>query len=259
MRKISSVSIVNQNIALINANIKISNKDVGVNFQVHLSFLFVGHTHEDIDAAFSRLAEKLRKTDAITIDQLQSLLPAKRLSGLFDIKQWMLPNINNIAKHTKPLHFKFSRDANDRIVFQYNSRANSIWITAPNQMLNGLPKGKPTILKPPNFQKMNIKDIQKNIDRVSYLFRNKDEETDWKNLLKYLEKVSTEEKSLEEYSKKDAVWHLPQLPKQRQSEEQPRASASPDSAPVSSKVQEMLDKELENAEVSLSWVLQLFF
>ena len=61
------------------------------NFQVHLSFLYVGHTHEDIDAAFSKVAEKLRKQEAETLHGLMSLLPnAKQTSGLYDIKNWFL-------------------------------------------------------------------------------------------------------------------------------------------------------------------------
>ena len=42
--------------------------------QVHLSFLIVGHTHEDVDAAFSRISEKLRRLDAETFYDLLGLL-----------------------------------------------------------------------------------------------------------------------------------------------------------------------------------------
>ncbi|VDI09707.1 Hypothetical predicted protein [Mytilus galloprovincialis] len=43
--------------------------------EVHLSFLPVGHTHEDVDAAFSRIAETLRRNDAETMPRLKEMLP----------------------------------------------------------------------------------------------------------------------------------------------------------------------------------------
>ena len=46
--------------------------------QVHVSFLFVGHTHEDIDAAFHGVAEKFRRNDVETMSDLLSLLPETR-------------------------------------------------------------------------------------------------------------------------------------------------------------------------------------
>lgn len=47
----------------------------------------MGHTHEDIDAAFSRVSEKLRKTEAETLVGLIDLLPnSKQTGGLYDIK-----------------------------------------------------------------------------------------------------------------------------------------------------------------------------
>jgi hypothetical protein len=40
-----------------------------------ISFLPVGHTHEDIDQFFSRIAEYLRKHDALSLQHLQDLIP----------------------------------------------------------------------------------------------------------------------------------------------------------------------------------------
>ena len=42
--------------------------------QVHLSFLFVGHTHEDVDACFSHISKKLRMNDAETIPDLKKTI-----------------------------------------------------------------------------------------------------------------------------------------------------------------------------------------
>ncbi len=79
--------------------------------QVHLSFLNVGHTHEDIDAAFSRIAERLRQNEAETLHDLLHKLPevTEIRGGMHDISGWMKPYIVDIRKHTRPLHYKFAR------------------------------------------------------------------------------------------------------------------------------------------------------
>lgn len=40
---------------------------------INLNFLMVGHTHEDVDQMFKCFSSKLRKNDAITMDELQNL------------------------------------------------------------------------------------------------------------------------------------------------------------------------------------------
>ncbi|XP_053407037.1 uncharacterized protein LOC123566018 [Mercenaria mercenaria] len=42
--------------------------------EVHISFLYVGHSHKDIDASFSKISEKLRKSDAETVPALLDLV-----------------------------------------------------------------------------------------------------------------------------------------------------------------------------------------
>ena len=57
-----------------------------------LSFLLVGHTHEDVGARFSKIAEKLRKNEAETLPQLAALLPSvTELNHMLDIKAWLMP------------------------------------------------------------------------------------------------------------------------------------------------------------------------
>ncbi|XP_063438737.1 uncharacterized protein LOC134719703 [Mytilus trossulus] len=79
--------------------------------EVYLSFLPVGHTHEDVDAAFSRIAETLRRNDAETMPRLKEMLPnVKDIEAIYDIRSWITSSLNDIRKHTKPLHYKFIRD-----------------------------------------------------------------------------------------------------------------------------------------------------
>ena len=59
---------------------------------VHLSFLYVAHTHEDVDAKFSQISKIVRKENVVTI--------LKRLiKGMYDINTWLLPHINDVEGH----------------------------------------------------------------------------------------------------------------------------------------------------------------
>jgi hypothetical protein len=44
--------------------------------EIKINFLPVGHTHEDIDQFFSRLAILLRRTDALSLPHLAQIIPA---------------------------------------------------------------------------------------------------------------------------------------------------------------------------------------
>lgn len=74
-------------------------------FQIHLSFLYVGHTHEDIDEMFSTIRNKLAYNEALTLVQLIRLLPgANEVKELYDIKSWLSEYIVDIKEeaHTTP-------------------------------------------------------------------------------------------------------------------------------------------------------------
>ena len=73
-------------------------------FQVHLSFLYVGHTHEDVDAAFSKVADKLRKTDVEVLQDLIDVIDGEVLDSIFDVKSWLAPEIKTSwHQHTSSL------------------------------------------------------------------------------------------------------------------------------------------------------------
>jgi hypothetical protein len=44
--------------------------------EIKINFLPLGHTHEDIDQFFSRLAILLRRTDALSLPHLAQIIPA---------------------------------------------------------------------------------------------------------------------------------------------------------------------------------------
>ena len=73
-----------------------------------MSFLMVGHTHEDIDQRFSCISRTL-KHDARSLPELHAVIiismanmsvEATKLGGVFDIKSWLKPYLNHISQHT---------------------------------------------------------------------------------------------------------------------------------------------------------------
>jgi hypothetical protein len=86
-------------------------------FQVHLSFLPVGHTHEDIDARFSLISRDLYQTDTETLGNFVKLLgPHEFVKSDFNFREWLTLSIPKyISGTTEPLHFKFEK-VNNKVV-----------------------------------------------------------------------------------------------------------------------------------------------
>lgn len=77
-------------------------------FQVQLSFLRVGHTHEDIDQMFSVIADNLRHKDAATLPEMSDILySAEELRGCFDISGWLSPCLKGVKYHTRTNTFRY--------------------------------------------------------------------------------------------------------------------------------------------------------
>ncbi|KAK3087076.1 hypothetical protein FSP39_001333 [Pinctada imbricata] len=179
--------------------------------EVHLSFLQVGYTHEDIDAAFSRISEKLRKTDAETLPRLQSVVGgAQRLGGLYDMKTWLAQWINDIEHHSKPLHYKFSRDHLSKVIAKYRSLSTKPWKQGDESILNKTPVGQPSILVPPNFHKVDEVLVKGNI--LKHKFSLSQEQHQWWHdfigKLKRLKECPIERQT---YASRNARWVLPLL------------------------------------------------
>ena len=220
-------------------------------FKVHLSFLHVGHTHEDIDASFSQLSMKLRKADAETMPQLLSLLNgANQLRGLFDIKAWLEPCLNNIKKHSKPLHFKFSKDVTQKTVMQYRANSNRPWNFTDEAILHSIPSGQPRLLLPPNFHKIEISAIRKNIEKQQYNFSGDGQYNWWLQYLDYLQLVKNNKDTMIDYAKRGAEWLIPIL----MNKQKPSENSNAD---IDGHLFEMLDRELDDHEVSKNCRLKL--
>ena len=116
--------------------------------QVHVSFLYVGHTHEDIDAAFHCLADTFRRNDAETLPDMMNLLRNREeiKGGIYDVRSWLSETLNEPKKHTAPHHFKFYRDAEGVVRASYKGRYDSPRKQLTYRFLKHLPNGQPKLV-----------------------------------------------------------------------------------------------------------------
>jgi hypothetical protein len=134
----------------------------GVLMKVVVTFLPVGHTHEDIDQLFSRTAEFMRRTDALTRLELEDairrsclynkkplvLVPlqtAANLSAWF--KNMKLPSVEGCMSYR---HFRFKKDKNGVTLLQVRSSPIVSYTSepwqglAPNKNYHAMFADKPT-------------------------------------------------------------------------------------------------------------------
>lgn len=206
----------------------------------------VGHTHEDIDAAFSKISDNLRRNDAETMVQLMSMLPSsQRTQGLYNIREWLEPNITPITGQTGPLHYKFSRDERNNVVGEYKGLKHRPWKKMPKPMLKQLPKGLPKVIIP-SFKKYKFELLRKNIERCKFLFSDIVFDTQyrwWQRFVNYIEDVTKKTANANFYARKNAKWLLPLLPRQSENPEQLLINQP-------AEIQEMIDKEVDDPMVS---------
>ena len=221
-----------------------------LHFQIYISFLFVGHTHEDVDAAFSQIAKTLRQHDVETFDDLLHMLPnGNDVNIMFDVKKWMDPHLVEPEKHTGPLHFRFKAVGESDVQVHHKNLFNHPWEDYPSgffkSYLNGkkfLPSGTPNQLSP-DLDRMDLDRIKKQIKCISYLFSNP-ENIEWWN--SFLESLTNKQKQ------QRGQWILKSLPRQRPGEEIESLSAG-----IPPELQKLLDKETARSVVSIFTVIIL--
>lgn len=111
--------------------------------QIELSFLPVGHTHEDIDQMFSRIALALRQHGARDINELHKVVQGsfvkdnvrpicETIESVADFHSWLKPYLNEIHNHAnrEVLHIIFKRSAHG-VMLQTKRQAQKDWQVYP--------------------------------------------------------------------------------------------------------------------------------
>lgn len=212
-----------------------------------MSFLYVGHTHEDIDAAFAQVSETLRTNDAETLPKFLHIIDgSRRLQGLFDIKAWLIPHLNDIQHHSEPLHFKFNTDSANDVCVWYRGNSTRPWIRLENTLLMDVPKGQPEILLPSQLHKLDMKALQICVDKSRYSMSGGEGQYRWWQMfLADLANINESYERKVEYARNEARWTLPNL------RNKAHLHAKAPTEPVSQYLQSLMDKELDDPNVSL--------
>jgi hypothetical protein len=148
--------------------------------KVKINFLMVGHTHEDIDQFFSRLATWLRKHCAVTLPQLflglqQCYTPDPivfKIRELYDIKGWLDPHLNIMSKHSNPHCFRIKKDNTGKALMHVKKwSTDKEWLPCavqegkPPYLLLSHPDGQPNLV-PPDYDALDLDRLQSDVTRA---------------------------------------------------------------------------------------------
>ncbi|XP_030841361.1 uncharacterized protein LOC115924008 isoform X2 [Strongylocentrotus purpuratus] len=136
--------------------------------KIKVGFLMVGHTHEDIDQFFSRIATHLKKRSTPSFPKLLQAIPAafhkahcpttaERILHLFDVRKWLLPHQHSMCYHSKPHIFKFALHQGKATLQTKDWSTTPHWrdTTGINHILSSHPDGQPTLVEK-SFADINI-------------------------------------------------------------------------------------------------------
>ena len=165
----------------------------------------MGHTHEDVDAAFSKVSQQLKSVDVETLPDLYKILPeSEEIGQIFDVKTWMTPYLSDVEKISFPLHYKFEKDG-ERVKLSYKGPHYTEWISVEESILSNKPPGKPKTVKQ-DFSKINIERNLKQIHQLKHLFKNEEAVTFWEDFYKSINEGSR--------NVPESIWIFDTLPRQ---------------------------------------------
>ncbi|KXJ22492.1 hypothetical protein AC249_AIPGENE2579 [Exaiptasia diaphana] len=233
--------------------------------KVRLSYLMVGHTHEDIDQMFSRISVTLRKSDAVTLEELKSIIrksyhPTPMTSYVenhYDIKAWLYPYLAVFENHSQPHAFRFKLNEKKEVEMSYKEWSNKkgagkFWLprAGPHIILRRTPPGKPALLRPDLKKCPSVEKIETSIDRLKVRMRS--HQLHWWTDFLEKEKVNVEQwttmsdEELEEAGQSFDLIEMffvePQVKKEEESEDSRKRSAA---------ITKLLDKQNNFKEIKL--------
>ncbi|CAG2239875.1 unnamed protein product [Mytilus edulis] len=165
--------------------------------EVWMSFLIVGHTHEDVDQSFSKISHKLRTNDAITLPELHTLIresqsPLPEIEdtrGVWNISSWLEDYVNQIHNVTFPKLYRIFNDAVGHTTVKFKVfSTDDVWHPSHNERpleIFKINKGEQAL--PPGFpalvdQQLDhdfVKDLKRSVERDYKLANFSEERMSW--------------------------------------------------------------------------------
>ncbi|KAL3693632.1 hypothetical protein R1sor_007283 [Riccia sorocarpa] len=102
---------------------------------VHVNFLMVGHTHEDIDVLFSKVSARTINKDVLTLPTLmaeiwesEAMHPVPLLlEEVADYKSYVGGFLDKLEGHSQPIGFRFSM-ANNVPIYKFQAKVDGPWM-----------------------------------------------------------------------------------------------------------------------------------
>ncbi|KAL5017771.1 hypothetical protein ScPMuIL_005146 [Solemya velum] len=183
-------------------------------YEIQMSFLYVGHTHEDIDQMFSTIADTLRKEKALTLEELHSKMPcATSLGGCFDISSWLAPHLSLPRNHSKTGMFRF-RKSTEGVKIYYRKNSDQTWKTLGGsffKLINNkvsLPTGVGNVLFP-FLERIDLELLKDSLKTWRVYFRLTNSFISgiwWETFLNKLGQRLGSERLLKQWGRENAVW-----------------------------------------------------
>ena len=128
----------------------------GVFEKVKVGFLMVGHTHENIDQLFSRIAKLLKRANCHTMADLERLIrrsftPSPATAHVTHVNDWVEflsqeGNFEDIRDISFNHQFKIEKDAAGDVVVRSKQLSTDAEWSAPGRVLLSVPDGVPAAL-----------------------------------------------------------------------------------------------------------------
>lgn len=162
----------------------------------------VGHTHEDIDQLFSRVASYLKVHRAVTIPSLldafacsYSALPAIpcEITHLFDVKSWLSPHMQELFNHSQPHCFRIKKNASGVVTLHTKKWSSDDSWSAPSHvndvipvLLKSVPADAPEMVEA-DYDSLDVEQLSSSISSVG-CFMDGDEREWWKGFISSIQK-----------------------------------------------------------------------
>jgi hypothetical protein len=197
----------------------------------------------------------LREKEAETLPELLHVIGPNclQISGFYEIRDWLDPQLIKILNHSRPHHFKFVNSGN---VFKnyYKGNCNDAWIELASLFTDSLPKGQPKLIEP-NFEHLDGNRLAKCIESWRILFSDYHEKYRWwKEFSERIKVLNSTKSKRMEYGRIDSLWILPKLPKQRGN-----LCARNEPLQLPPALQTLLDEEAETPQVRFYVLFHVFF
>lgn len=169
-----------------------------------LTFLPVGHTHEDIDQMFSRFAYVLAHTNTESLEDLEHNLymgytPAPQVEEVpytANFREWIADPVKKLHGHFKPHVFKFAVDLGGKVMVQCKAWSRRrTWM--PEGGLNfiscdNLLQEMPAQQHLTEMKDLDIQAIFAGVVKVESMFKRESSMQEWRGWLEKQDKVLPE-------------------------------------------------------------------